>query len=328
METIGVKPKAKVVDLSRSEGIAGTITETKITCSLNEKDYYLYYLFTVHPGRMLVFCNSIDCVRRLMKIFDILECRPYALHAQMQQKQRLKHLDRFSSNEKSLLIATDVAARGLDIPNIYHVIHYQVPRTSESYVHRSGRTARALKEGLTVMFMEPTEVSNYRKLCRTLGREKDLPDFPIDHLIMSSIKQRVDLAVEIDANEHLLRRKTAENSWLKKTAEEMDIDLDEHLLNDMGDTREQSQQNKLIKIRKKQLATLMGKEIVPGGVTGLSLKYPVHAGIHLDNPLAVPKPSAVELAKSVRPTKRNLLKPPKRRIKEKKKKYKKKPAKC
>ena len=128
---IGVKMKRKVVDLTRKSGTAETLLESKIHCSINEKDFYLYYLFTQHPGRTLVFCNSIDCVRRLVNLFGYLRCSPLGLHAQMQQRQRLKNLDRFTKNPKSVLIATDVAARGLDIKDVQHVVHYQVPRTSE-----------------------------------------------------------------------------------------------------------------------------------------------------------------------------------------------------
>lgn len=61
----------------------------------------------------------------------LLKCQPLPLHASMAQRQRLKNLERFSNNPNSLLLATDVAARGLDIPDVQHVIHYQVPRTSE-----------------------------------------------------------------------------------------------------------------------------------------------------------------------------------------------------
>ncbi len=88
----------------------------------------------------------------------------------MHQKQRLKNLERFSASDRGLLIASDVAARGLDIPNVQHVIHYQVPKTSESYVHRSGRTARASKEGLSVLFIESSETMTFRKICKTLQR--------------------------------------------------------------------------------------------------------------------------------------------------------------
>lgn len=77
---------------------------------------------------------------------------------------------RFKEKTNAILVATDVAARGLDISGIEHVLHYQIPRTSESYVHRSGRTARASKDGITVLLIEPSELSNYIKLCRTLGK--------------------------------------------------------------------------------------------------------------------------------------------------------------
>lgn len=166
----------KIIDITRTNdqangnGIAKKLTECRISCPFDQKDLYLYYFLQKHPGRTIVFCNSIDCVRRLAKLFAILECSPVALHAKMAQRARLKSLEKFTQNPTGLLMATDVAARGLDIPNVEHVIHYQVPRTSENYIHRSGRTARGNKEGIAVLFMEPKEVSEYIKLCKTLKR--------------------------------------------------------------------------------------------------------------------------------------------------------------
>jgi ATP-dependent RNA helicase DDX24/MAK5 len=78
-----------------------------------------------------VFVNSIDCIRRILPIFQLLKFPVYGLHAQMQQRQRLKNLDRFKAQRNAILIASDVAARGLDIANVEHVIHYQLPRTTE-----------------------------------------------------------------------------------------------------------------------------------------------------------------------------------------------------
>ena len=112
-------------------GTADTLLESRIGCSITEKDFYLYYMLSQHPGRTLVFCNSIDCVRRLVNLLGYLRVCPLGLHAQMQQRQRLKNLDRFARNPRGVMVATDVAARGLDIKDVQHVIHYQVPRTSE-----------------------------------------------------------------------------------------------------------------------------------------------------------------------------------------------------
>jgi len=199
MGMLGINEKeAKVVDITTRKGTCETLVEMTLTCQLNQKDAFLYYFFLIHPGRTIVFCNSINCVRRLVNLFYLLKMEPLALHSEMVQKQRLRSLERFAENEKGILIATDVAARGLDITNIQHVIHYQVPKTAEvsqiipsptltnpqpaylidafdflsiqSYIHRSGRTARAFKGGLALVLIEPSETTNFWNISRSLGR--------------------------------------------------------------------------------------------------------------------------------------------------------------
>ena len=138
-------------------------------------------------------CQS---VRRLANPFSLLGVNPLPLHAQLHQKQFLKNLDRFSASQDELLMATDVAARGLDIPNIEHVIHYQVPRTSESYIHRSGRTARATRRGLSLLLIDPGEQTTVKKLCTTLARAglDSLPVFPVDVEKMGRVREMLNIA--------------------------------------------------------------------------------------------------------------------------------------
>merc|ERR1719278_356928 len=226
MEMIGVKPRPKIVDLSRKVGMtAETLTESRIHCSATEKDLYLYYFLQQHPGRTMVFCNSIDCVRRLVNLFELMWTEPLELHAQMHQRQRLKNLERFSANDNGLLIATDVAARGLDIPNVEHVVHYQVPRTSESYVHRSGRTARATKQGLSLLLADPSEQVLVRKLCQSLARGgvETIPVFPVDQSKISRVRERVNLARRLDKLLLDTRKKNVGEQWKQKIAEEADL---------------------------------------------------------------------------------------------------------
>lgn len=78
-----------------------------------------------------------------------------AIHGNKRQNQRQKVLDAFKSNEIQILLATDVASRGLDIPNVSHVINYDMPESYEVYVHRIGRTGRADKKGIALTFLEP-----------------------------------------------------------------------------------------------------------------------------------------------------------------------------
>lgn len=84
-------------------------------CPAAERDEYLYYLLAAHPGRTLVFTNAISAVRRLAALLKLLGVPVYPLHASMQQRQRLKYLDRFRASDNGVLVASDVAARGLDI---------------------------------------------------------------------------------------------------------------------------------------------------------------------------------------------------------------------
>ncbi|KAF5909590.1 ATP-dependent RNA helicase DDX24, partial [Clarias magur] len=230
MEKVGIKGKPKVIDLTRKEATVETLTETRIHCDKEEKDYYLYYFLLQYPGRTMVFANSIDCIKRLNSLLTILDCTPLPLHANMHQKQRLKNLERFAERESCVLLTTDVAARGLDIPDVQHVIHYQVPRTSETYVHRSGRTARAAKEGLSLLLIGPDDMMNYKKIYKTLGKDEDLAMFPVENKCMTAIKERVEMARKIEKIEYYNSRQKHHNSWFRQAAEEMDIDLDDDLL--------------------------------------------------------------------------------------------------
>ncbi|XP_050491285.1 ATP-dependent RNA helicase DDX24 isoform X2 [Bombus huntii] len=223
----------------------------------------------------------------------ILDCKPLPLHASMQQRQRLKNLERFQADENGLLIATDVAARGLDIPNVEHVIHYQVPRTSESYVHRSGRTARAQKDGITVLMMEPSEKEYYSKLCKTLGRTEDLPMFPVVDRLLIATKERVEIAREIDKLELKCRRDNSKKGWLRKAVEEMDLVLEEDEENLAAEMEETATLKYQLKKKKHQLASLMSKVLFPKGFSG---KYP---DVNIEYKLNDDNQKAIDVMKKV-----------------------------
>ncbi|CAI2348928.1 unnamed protein product [Caenorhabditis sp. 36 PRJEB53466] len=207
--------KHKVIDLTRQMGTAGCLVEARINCgNLVEKDTALVYLLTRYPGRTIVFVNSVDAARRLYSI--------------LKAKQRLKNLEKFSESKNAVLLATDVAARGLDIQGIDHVIHYQVPKKVEIYIHRSGRTARASHRGLTVVLVDPPSRQFYIKLCKGLNRMQDLDIFPIDfEPLLNAIKKRVRLASEIDTLGFRCKKIKMSESWFEKAARAADLDYDE-----------------------------------------------------------------------------------------------------
>ncbi|XP_051941256.1 ATP-dependent RNA helicase DDX24 [Hippocampus zosterae] len=276
MEKVGIKSKPKVIDLTRKQATVETLTETQIRCQKEDKDFFLYYFLLQYPGRTMVFANSIDCIKRLSSLLIILDCTALSLHANMHQKQRLKNLERFAERESCVLLTTDVAARGLDIPNVQNVIHYQVPRTSETYVHRSGRTARATKEGLSLLLIGPDDVMNFKKIYKNLGKDEALPSFPVEIHFMEAIKERVNLARKIEKIEFYNSRQKHHNSWLREAAEAMDIDLDEDLLLGKGrDEDDDRVQQKMVKGMKKHLKHLISQPVFKS-VT--KTKYPTQMG--------------------------------------------------
>lgn len=228
--------KHRVIDLTRQMGTAGCLVEARINCgNLVEKDTALVYLLSRYPGRTIVFVNSVDAARRLYSIVKAVGIDPMILHAKMIQKQRLRNLEKFSESKNAVLIATDVASRGLDIQGIDHVIHYQVPKKVEIYIHRSGRTARASHRGLTVVLIDPPSRQFYLKLCKGLNRMQDLDVFPIDfEPLLNAIKKRVRLASEIDSLGFRCKKIKMSESWFEKAAREADLDYDETRNREMG----------------------------------------------------------------------------------------------
>ena len=205
----------------------------RINCTVEEKEVYLYVFCHYRPGRTLVFANTIEVVRRVTEILKLLRINVHPLHAQMQQKQRLKNLERFRNETNVVLVATDVAARGIDVPGVDHVLHYNIPRNVESFIHRSGRTARASASGLSVILASPLvhEVQNLNRIVHILGLTKDrMPELGMKMTIIKRATTRVKLARQIFIADTKVRRSKSKEDWLLTAAQEMDMIVDEDLL--------------------------------------------------------------------------------------------------
>ena len=108
--------------------------------------------------------------RRSAEIVHHLSRKP-AIHGDLDQSQRTRTLDAFRAGSLKLLVASDVAARGLDVPSVSHVFNYDVPSHSEDYVHRIGRTGRAGRDGKAVMICAPSDEKNFDAIEKLINRE-------------------------------------------------------------------------------------------------------------------------------------------------------------
>ncbi|OEL27591.1 DEAD-box ATP-dependent RNA helicase 13 [Dichanthelium oligosanthes] len=168
----GMKPNAEIVDLTKASILPEKLEESFIECSEEDKDSYLYYILSVHgQGRTIIFCTSIAALRHISSMLRILGINVLTNHAQMQQRARMKAVDRFRGSENSILVATDGFARGMDFDDVRTVIHYQLPHSTDVYIHRSGRTARKSLAGCSIALISPSDKSKFYSLCKSLSKE-------------------------------------------------------------------------------------------------------------------------------------------------------------
>jgi ATP-dependent RNA helicase DDX24/MAK5 len=230
--------KPKFIDANPNSQMASRLKEGLIECAGPEKDLYLYSLLMFYTKkRALIFTNSISAVRRLTPFLQNLNLPALPLHSNMIQKARLRSIERFKERPGSILVATDVAARGLDIPKVELVIHYHLPRAADTYVHRSGRTARAEASGSSILICAPEEVAGVRRLvAKVHARAGEAPKskktaffirtLDIDRRIVSRLKPRATLSKKLADTVIAKEKKHSEDDVMRQAAEDLGVDYD------------------------------------------------------------------------------------------------------
>ncbi|VFQ76716.1 unnamed protein product [Cuscuta campestris] len=224
-ERVGMRENVAIVDLTNASIMANKLMESLIECTEEDKDGYLYYILSVHgKGRTIVFCTSVAALRHLASTLRILGLNVSTLHAKMQMQARLKAIDRFRVDETGILIATDVAARGIDIPGVRTVVHYQLPHSAEVYVNRCGRTARAFSDGCSIALISPNDASKFASLCKSFARES-FQRFPVVMSYMPEVVKRLSLAHQIDKFLKKDSQDKAKKTWFERHADSVGLEL-------------------------------------------------------------------------------------------------------
>ncbi|CAN8002654.1 unnamed protein product [Ixodes hexagonus] len=139
------------------------------------KDVYLVHLLNELAGNsFMVFCSTCSNTQRTALLLRNLGFTAIPLHGQMGQAKRLGALNKFKSKNRSILIATDVASRGLDIPHVDCVVNFDIPTHSKDYIHRVGRTARAGRSGRAITFVTQYDVELYQRIEHLIGKKLPL----------------------------------------------------------------------------------------------------------------------------------------------------------
>jgi ATP-dependent RNA helicase DeaD len=165
----------------RGPDVASTpqITEVAYVTTRTAKPAALGRILDIEaPAAAIVFCGTRTEVDELTETMNGRGYRAEALHGGMDQEQRDRVMDRLRSGTAELLVATDVAARGLDIEHLTHVINHDVPSAPETYVHRIGRVGRAGREGTAITFVEPRQHRHLKAIERHTGRRMQIDRIP------------------------------------------------------------------------------------------------------------------------------------------------------
>lgn len=141
-------------------------------------DAIIRLLDYTNPDKAIVFCRTKRETARLSEFLSGQGYSTQALHGDVEQWDRQKVMKAFRANAFEILVATDVAARGLDVRGVSHVFNYHIPFESESYVHRIGRTGRANKEGIAMMLVTPHELKELERIKKDVGSELLLQTVP------------------------------------------------------------------------------------------------------------------------------------------------------
>jgi ATP-dependent RNA helicase RhlE len=163
--------KPIVVQVGRRSGAASTVTHAVYPVPRDRKSALLAQLLKdASVDSVLVFTRTKHGADRVVRHLEREGIASTAMHADKTQPQRTRALEDFKSGKVRVLVATDIAQRGLDISGITHVVNYDVPQQAEDYVHRIGRTGRAANEGDAFTFMSPDEIAMVKSIEQVIGQ--------------------------------------------------------------------------------------------------------------------------------------------------------------
>ncbi|MFC0274429.1 DEAD/DEAH box helicase [Metabacillus herbersteinensis] len=201
-----VKVKAKEMTVPNIQQFYVDVHERK-------KFDVLTRLLDIHSPELAIIFGRTK--RRVDELSEALTLRGYAaegIHGDLTQAKRMSTLRKFKEGNVEILVATDVAARGLDISGVTHVYNFDVPQDPESYVHRIGRTGRAGKHGMALTFVTPREIDIIKNIERTTNRKMDRMNPPtLDEAIESQQQMTIEkLRSTIEAGNLEVFKRTSE----------------------------------------------------------------------------------------------------------------------
>jgi ATP-dependent RNA helicase RhlE len=201
------------IQISPKDPVARNIEHSVAFIEMDDKRFFLERLVNENPeSKILVFVRTKVRAERVTLAMDRLNIKCETIHGDKEQADRLMVMKRFKNGEFKILIATDVSARGIDIPSVDFVVNYDLPEKPENYVHRVGRTGRADKKGIAVSFCSKEEKPMLEEIEEYIGK-------PVEVMEINKTEYNQTLAFTAETKSDwktLLREAEAEELTRKK----------------------------------------------------------------------------------------------------------------
>jgi len=167
-----VKSSAIRIQVSPEDPVAANVSHAVMFVEMDDKRFFLESFIKGHPAsRIIVFVRTRVRAERVAKAMERAQICTITIHGEKDQGERSDVMLKFREGGCNVLIATDVSARGIDIPDVNYVINYDLPEKAENYVHRVGRTGRGVKKGIAVSFCGEDEKARLEEIQQFLNKE-------------------------------------------------------------------------------------------------------------------------------------------------------------
>ena len=202
------------IQISPKDPVSKNVQHAVAHIAMDDKRFFLERVVLENPdSKMLVFVRTKVRAERVHKAMERVGIASITMHGGKEQSDRLSVMDQFRKGEVKMLIATDVSARGIDIPNVDLVINYDLPDQAENYVHRVGRTGRGMQKGRAIAFASPEEKPMLEEIETYIGKKVAVLEIGKNEYIETKETSKditVDMKAllkEIEANEARVKKK-------------------------------------------------------------------------------------------------------------------------
>jgi len=167
-----VKSTAIRIQISPDDPVSANVSHAVAFVEMDDKRFFLERFIRENPaGKIIVFVRTRVRAERVAKAMERVLIPTITIHGEKDQDARTEAMRKFRQGECNVLIATDVSARGIDIPDVNYVINYDLPEKAENYVHRVGRTGRGVNKGVALSFCSEDEKERLQEIQQFLHKE-------------------------------------------------------------------------------------------------------------------------------------------------------------